>query len=64
LWTPIFSIVSGLVTDVGASLSHAVIVARENGVPAVVGTHEATCKIKTGDRIRVDADKGCVYILS
>jgi pyruvate,water dikinase len=63
LWTPAFSVISGLVTDVGGSLSHAIIVARENGVPAVVGTHEATHKIKTGVRIRVDADQGCVYIL-
>lgn len=64
LWTPIFSIISGLVTDAGGSLSHALIVARENGVPAVIGTLEATHKIKTGDRIRIDADNGCVYILS
>jgi pyruvate,water dikinase len=64
LWTSAFSVISGLVTDVGGSLSHAVIVARENRVPAVVGTHEATRKIKTGDKVRVDADQGCVYILS
>jgi pyruvate,water dikinase len=64
LWTPIFSIIAGLVTDAGGSLSHALIVARENGVPAVIGTLEATQKIKTGDRIKIDADNGCVYILS
>jgi pyruvate,water dikinase len=63
LWTPIFSVISGLVTDIGGSLAHAVIVAREHGIPAVVGTHEATHKIKTGDRIRVDGDQGCVHIL-
>jgi pyruvate,water dikinase len=63
LWTPIFSIIAGLVTDAGGSLSHALIVARENGVPAVIGTLEATQKIKTGDRIKIDADNGCVYIL-
>ena len=63
LWTPIFSVISGLVTDIGGSLAHAVIVAREHGIPAVVGTHEGTRKIKTGDRIRVDGDQGCVHIL-
>jgi pyruvate,water dikinase len=64
LWTPIFSIIAGLVTDAGGSLAHALIVARENGVPAVIGTLEGTQKIKTGDRIKIDADNGCVYILS
>jgi phosphohistidine swiveling domain-containing protein len=62
-YTPAFGIVSGVVTDVGSTLCHAVIVAREYGLPAVVGTGEATAKIKTGDRIRIDADTGTVYIL-
>jgi len=44
-------------------LSHAVIVGRKYGIPAVVGTMEATKKIKTGQRIRIDGDRGQVYIL-
>jgi pyruvate,water dikinase len=45
-------------------MSHAAIVAREYGLPAVLGTGTATKRIKTGDRIRVDADSGVVEILS
>ena len=63
-WTPIFAIVSGVVTNAGGSLTHAAIVSREYGLPAVIGTGEATQKIKTGDRIRVDGDMGAVYILT
>jgi len=62
-WTPVFGVISGLVTDAGSSLAHSAIVAREYGLPAVVGTQEGTRKIKSGDRIRVDGDNGCVYIL-
>jgi pyruvate,water dikinase len=62
-WTPVFEIVKGIVTDGGGALSHAVIVAREYGIPAVVGCLEATRKIKTGDRVKVDGDLGLVYIL-
>ena len=62
-WTPAFSIVGGVVTNAGGSLSHAVLVAREYGIPAVIGTREATKKIKTGDQIKVDGDMNAVYIL-
>jgi pyruvate,water dikinase len=62
-WTPVFEIIAGIVTDGGGALSHAVIVAREYGIPAVVGCLEATRKIKTGDRVKVDGDLGLVYIL-
>jgi phosphohistidine swiveling domain-containing protein len=62
-WTHLFNIVGGLVTDGGGSFSHAVIVAREYGVPTVVGTQDATRKIKTGDRIRVDGNLARVYAL-
>jgi pyruvate, water dikinase len=61
-WTPAFEIVKGIVTDGGGALSHACIVAREYGIPAVTGTQEATMKIKTGDRIKVDGDLGIVLI--
>lgn len=62
-WTPLFGIISGLVCDSGGSLSHPVIVSREYGIPAVVGTLDATRKIKTGDRVKVDGDLLRVYKL-
>jgi phosphoenolpyruvate synthase/pyruvate phosphate dikinase len=62
-WTPAFSIISGVVTNAGGGLSHAALVAREYGIPACIGTREATKKIKTGDRIKVDGNLGAVYIL-
>ena len=62
-WTPAFEIAGGIVTDGGGALSHAVIVAREYRLPAVTGTQEATRKIKTGDRVKVDGDLGIVFIL-
>ncbi len=62
-WTPLFWLAAGVVTDHGGALAHAVIVGREYGLPCVTGTLEATGKIKTGDKIRVDGDNCCVYIL-
>jgi len=62
-WTPLFPLASAVVTDVGAPLSHAAIVARELGIPAVVGCGDATMRLKTGDRVRVDGGKGLVEIL-
>jgi len=62
-WTPIFSLVKGVVLDTGAPLCHAAIVAREYGIPAVVNTSTGTQVIKTGQRVRIDADVGAVYIL-
>ncbi len=59
-WTPLFTRALAVVTDVGAPLSHAVIVARELGVPAVVGCGNATTRIVSGDRIRVDGARGTV----
>jgi rifampicin phosphotransferase len=50
-------------TDMGAPLSHAAIVARELGIPAVVGTGTATMRIRTGDRVRVDGGRGTVEVL-
>jgi phosphoenolpyruvate-protein kinase (PTS system EI component) len=51
------------VTAVGAPLSHAAIVARELGIPAVVGCGDATMRLKTGDRVRVHGGQGLVEIL-
>jgi len=62
-WTPIFPRAAAVVTDVGAPLSHAAIVARELGIPAVVGCGNATAILKTGDRVRVDGSRGTVEIL-
>jgi pyruvate,water dikinase len=52
------------VTNEGGITSHASILAREFGIPCIVGTHTATDKIKTGDLIEVDANKGVVKIIS
>ena len=63
-WTPLFTRLAAIVTDVGAPLSHAAIVAREMGIPAVVGCGNATMLLKTGDRVRVDGGRGTVQILT
>jgi pyruvate,water dikinase len=62
-WTMIFPRAAGVITDVGAPLSHAAIVARELGIPAVVGCGNATMRLKTGDRVRLDGSRGQVEIL-
>ena len=63
-WTPVFGRIAGVVTDIGGVMGHAAIVAREYGLPAVLGTGSATKRIATGDRVRVDADNGIVTILA
>ena len=62
-WTVAFHKVSAIVTDIGAPLSHAAIVAREFGIPAVVGCCNATTVLKTGDVVTVDGEKGTVTIV-
>jgi pyruvate, water dikinase len=59
-WAPIFGKLLGTVTDVGGMMSHAAIVCREYGLPAVTGTAFGTSRIKTGQRIRLDGNKGTV----
>ena len=59
-WTPLFTRAAAVVTDVGAPLSHAAIVARELGIPAVVGCGNATTRIATGDVVQVDGARGTV----
>ena len=61
-WAPIFSRISATVTDIGGVMSHAAIVCREYGLPAVVGTGRATAQIRTGQRIRVDGTAGTVTV--
>jgi pyruvate,water dikinase len=63
-WTPLFPRLTAIVTDIGAPLSHAAIVARELGIPAVVGCGNATMLLKTGDRVCVDGGQGIVKILT
>ncbi|MGW2159220.1 PEP/pyruvate-binding domain-containing protein [Nonomuraea sp. NPDC001699] len=62
-WTPMFPRAAAVVTDMGAPLSHASIVARELGIPAVVGTGNATMRLRDGDRVRVDGERGTVELL-
>jgi pyruvate,water dikinase len=62
-WTPIFPRAAAIVTDVGAPLSHAAIVARELGIPAVVGTGNATMRLQTGDLVRVHGSQGSINII-
>jgi phosphohistidine swiveling domain-containing protein len=62
-WTPLFPRAGAVVTDVGAPLSHAAIVARELGLPAVVGCGNATMRLRTGDHVRVDGGQGTVEVL-
>lgn len=62
-WTPIFPHAAAVITDIGAPLSHAAIVARELGIPAVVGCQDATMRLKTGDYVRVDGSTGTVEIM-
>jgi pyruvate,water dikinase len=62
-WAPVFGKIKAAVSDIGGTMSHAAIVAREYGLPAVVGTGQATKRIRTGQRVRVDGDRGVVTIL-
>jgi pyruvate,water dikinase len=63
-WTPLFLKIAGVVTDTGGMLTHAAIAAREYGIPAVVGTWNATNSIRDGDLIRVDGNAGVVHVLA
>ncbi len=62
-WTPLFLSAGGLVMEVGGMMTHGAVVAREYGIPAVVGVHQATGRIQTGQRLRVDGSSGRVQIL-
>jgi phosphohistidine swiveling domain-containing protein len=63
-WVVVFSKIKGVVTDTGGVLAHTAVVAREFGIPGVVGTGDATHRIKTGDRLRVNGNTGVVEILA
>lgn len=62
-WTPLFLIAGGLVMEVGGMMTHGAVVAREYGIPAVVGVHQATTRLVTGMRIRLDGSSGEILIL-
>jgi pyruvate, water dikinase len=62
-WTPVFSRISACVADGGGMMSHAAIVCREHGLPAIVGAGRATRAVKTGQRVRVDGATGILTIL-
>lgn len=62
-WTPLFVSIKGLVTEVGGLMTHGAVIAREYGLPAVVGVDHATQRIKDGQRIRVHGTEGYVEIL-
>ncbi|MNC38813.1 Chondramide synthase cmdD [compost metagenome] len=63
-WTPLFVSIQGLVTEVGGLMTHGAVIAREYGLPAVVGVENATQLIKDGQRIRVNGTEGYIEILS
>ena len=62
-WTPLFLTAKALVMEVGGVMCHGAVVAREYGIPAIVGVKDAIKRIKTGDKITVDGDAGRVVLL-
>ncbi|NOY09074.1 MAG: hypothetical protein GXP33_09550 [Spirochaetes bacterium] len=63
-WTPLFLIAGGLVMEIGGIMTHGSIVAREYGIPAVVGVDQATTRLKTGDRVNVNGSTGVVEVIN
>jgi pyruvate,water dikinase len=62
-WTPLFLAAGGLITEVGGMMTHGSVVAREYGIPAVVGVHEATTQLKNGQKILLDGSEGTITVL-
>jgi pyruvate,water dikinase len=62
-WTPLFMAAGGLITEVGGMMTHGSVVAREYGIPAVVGVHQATTRLKDGQRVRIDGTAGKIIVL-
>ncbi|MGE5138278.1 MAG: PEP/pyruvate-binding domain-containing protein [Rudaea sp.] len=62
-WTPLFLTAGGLVMEIGGVVTHGSVVAREYGIPAIVGVHDATTRLQTGQMVRVDGNEGRVTIL-
>ncbi|NTU26117.1 phosphotransferase [Bacillus tequilensis] len=64
LWTSLFQDAKAIITDTGGILSHAAIIAREYGIPAVLGTRTATERLRNGDIVTVDGSSGCITVVS
>ncbi|MBC2180255.1 phosphoenolpyruvate synthase [Listeria booriae] len=62
-WTPLFVSIKGLVTEVGGLMTHGAVIAREYGLPAVIGVENATTRIQDGDHIRINGTEGYIEIL-
>ncbi len=62
-WTPLFLTAGALIMEIGGIMSHGAVIAREYGIPAVVGVPEATRRLRTGERVRVDGESGVVIPL-
>jgi pyruvate,water dikinase len=62
-WTPLFINAGGLILEVGGIMTHGAVVAREYGIPAVVGVRDAVTKLQTGQRVRIDGDRGVIEVL-
>lgn len=62
-WTPLFLTAAGLITEVGGMMTHGSVVAREYGIPAVVGVPNATRRLVTGQRVRIDGTTGTIQVL-
>ncbi|MBL7162677.1 MAG: hypothetical protein ISS57_08730 [Anaerolineales bacterium] len=63
-WTPLFLAAGGLIMEVGGMMTHGSVVAREYGIPAVVGVHQATTRLETGQRIRMNGSTGQIEVIS
>ncbi|HEY9077664.1 MAG TPA: PEP/pyruvate-binding domain-containing protein [Anaerolineaceae bacterium] len=62
-WTPLFLAAGGLIMEVGGMMTHGAVVAREYGIPAVVGVHQATSRFQNGQRVRLDGSKGIIQCM-
>ena len=63
VWTPLLMEAGGLITEVGGMMTHGSVVAREYGIPAVIGVHQATTRPTNGQRTRVDGTAGKILVL-
>ena len=62
-WTPLFINAGGLIMEIGGIMTHGSVVAREYGIPAIVGVRGATTALQTGQRVRVDGNRGVIEVL-
>jgi phosphoenolpyruvate synthase/pyruvate phosphate dikinase len=63
-WTPVLGLVSGIITEVGGLLSHAAVIGREYGIPAVLNVTGATQLLRTGQHVEIDGSEGTVRVLA